>query len=106
MPRSLIVLPDDSARPIVDAIQGAEKSLRVKMFVFSDPDLLKGVIAAHGRGVKVQIMLNPARRDGKEENQRIASSSCARRASRSGTVIHASISLTKNRWWWMTRQHS
>jgi cardiolipin synthase A/B len=69
MPRSLIVLPDDSARPIVDAIQGAEKSLRVKMFVFSDPDLLKGVIAAHGRGVKVQIMLNPARRDGKEENQ-------------------------------------
>jgi cardiolipin synthase A/B len=69
MPRSLIVLPDDFARPIVDAIQGAEKSLRVKMFVFSDPDLLKGVIAAHGRGVKVQIMLNPARRDGKEENQ-------------------------------------
>ena len=51
MPRSLIVLPDDSARPIIDAIQGAEKSLRVKMFVFSDPDLLKGVIAAHGRGV-------------------------------------------------------
>jgi cardiolipin synthase len=69
MPRSLIVLPDDSARPIVDAIQCAQKSLRVKMFVFSDPELLKGVIAAHGRGVKVQIMLNPARRDGKEENQ-------------------------------------
>jgi cardiolipin synthase A/B len=67
--RSLIVLPDDSARPIIDAIAGAEKSLRVKMFVFSDPELLKKVVAAHGRGVKVQIMLNPARRDGKEENQ-------------------------------------
>ncbi len=39
------------------------------MFVFSDPELLKGVIAAHDRGVKVRIMLNPARRDGKEENQ-------------------------------------
>lgn len=69
MSRSLIVLPDDSARPIVDAINAAEKSIRVKMFVFSDPDLLKGIIAAHQRGVKVRIMLNPARRDGKEENQ-------------------------------------
>ena len=39
------------------------------MFVFSDPDLLTGVITAHDRGVKAQIMLNPARRDGKEENQ-------------------------------------
>ncbi len=69
MPRSLIVLPDDSARPIIAAIAGAVKSLRVKMFVFSDPELLKEVIAAHGRGVKVQVMLNPARRDGKAENQ-------------------------------------
>ncbi len=69
MPRSLIVLPDDSARPIVEAINAAKKSIRVKMFVFSDPDLLQGVIAAHRRGVKVRIMLNPARRDGQEENQ-------------------------------------
>jgi cardiolipin synthase A/B len=69
MSRSLIVLPDDSARPIVDAINAAEKSIRVKMFVFSDPELLQGVMAAHRRGVKVRIMLNPARRDGKEENQ-------------------------------------
>jgi cardiolipin synthase A/B len=69
MSRSLIVLPDDSARPILDAINAAEKSIRVKMFVFSDPELLKAIIAAHHRGVKVQVMLNPARRDGKEENQ-------------------------------------
>ena len=69
MSRSLIVLPDDSARPILDAINAAEKSIRVKMFVFSDPELLKAIVAAHDRGVKVQIMLNPARRDGKEENQ-------------------------------------
>ena len=69
MSRSLIVLPDDSARPILDAINSAEKSIRVKMFVFSDPELLKSIVAAHNRSVKVQIMLNPARRDGKEENQ-------------------------------------
>jgi cardiolipin synthase A/B len=69
MSRSLIVLPDDSARPILDAINAAEKSIRVKMFVFSDPELLNAMVAAHKRGVEVQVMLNPARRDGKEENQ-------------------------------------
>ena len=68
MSRSLIVLPDDSAQPILDAIAQATKSIRIKMFVFSDPALLQAVIAAHQRGVDVRVMLNPARRDGKEEN--------------------------------------
>jgi cardiolipin synthase len=68
MPRSVIVLPDDSARPIVEAIHGAKKSIRIKMFVFSDPTLLQAVIAAHQRRVKVRIMLNPARRSGEKEN--------------------------------------
>ena len=48
--RQLIVLPDDSAKPILEAIEGAKKSLRIKMFLFSDPDLLKAVIAAKHRG--------------------------------------------------------
>ena len=69
MSRSLIILPDDSAQPILDAINGATKSLRVKMFVFSDPDVLKAVVAAQKRGVKVQVMLNPARRSGEAENE-------------------------------------
>jgi len=68
MPRFLVVLPDDSAQPMLDAINHAEKSLRVKMFVFSDPRLLHAVIAAHRRGVKVRIMLNPERRSGEKEN--------------------------------------
>ena len=68
MSRSLLVLPDDSAQPILDAIDGAAKSLRIKMFIFSDPSLLKAVIAAQRRGVKVQVMLNPARRSGEIEN--------------------------------------
>jgi len=67
--RSLLVLPDDSARPILDAIAGAAKSLRVKMFVFSDPALLRAVIAARRRGVKVQVILNPARKSGEEDNE-------------------------------------
>jgi cardiolipin synthase A/B len=67
--RSFIVLPDDSATPILDAINQASKSLRVKMFTFSDPSLMQAVIAAHTRGVKVRIMLNPARRSGEEVNE-------------------------------------
>ena len=69
MPRSLIVLPDETAKPILDAIEGAKESLRIKMFVFSDPELLRAVTAAHQRGVKVRLMLNPARRSGEAENE-------------------------------------
>jgi cardiolipin synthase A/B len=68
MSRSLIVLPDDSVQPILDAIHHAKKSLRIKMFVFTDPSLLAAVIDAHRRGVKVRIMLNPKRRNGVSEN--------------------------------------
>jgi len=67
--RSLIVMPDDSSKPILDAINGATKSLRVKMFLFSDPSILKAVIDAQRRGVNVRVMLNPARRDGESENK-------------------------------------
>ncbi len=70
MSRTLIVLPDDSAQPIVDAINKAKKSLRIKMFVFSAPSLLHAVIAAKKRGVDVRVMLNPARRDGESDNKK------------------------------------
>ena len=59
--RSVLILPDDSPEPILAAIGAAVHSLRVKMFVFSDPALLKAVIDAKKRGVAVKVMLNPAR---------------------------------------------
>lgn len=68
MSRSIIVLPEDSAQPILDAIHLAKDSLRIKMFVFSDPSLLAAVLAAHHRGVNVRVMLNPERRSGEKEN--------------------------------------
>jgi cardiolipin synthase len=68
MARSLIVLPDDTAKPILTAIEGASRTLRVKMFVFSDPALREAVIAAKRRGVTVRVMLNPERRDGEHDN--------------------------------------
>ncbi len=67
--RSIIVFPDDTVKSIVDAINGANKSILIKMFLFSDPELLNAVIAAKQRGVKVKVMLNPARRNGEEENE-------------------------------------
>src|SRR5271157_2167748 len=68
MSRYLVALPDDTAQPILDAINHASKTVRIKMFLFSDPELLHAVISAKRRGVKVRIMLNPARRDGEKEN--------------------------------------
>jgi cardiolipin synthase len=68
MSRSLIVLPDDTAQPILEAIGKASKSIRIKMFLFSDPTLIQAVIAAQRRGVEVRVMLNPERRDGEKEN--------------------------------------
>jgi cardiolipin synthase len=69
MSRTLIVLPDDSARPFLEAIEQARSSIRIKMFILSDPHLLDSIIAAHRRGIKVRIMLNPGRRDGQKENE-------------------------------------
>ncbi len=69
--RTLIVLPDESPKPFLDAINAAKKSLQVKMFVFSDPVLLNTVVAAHQRGVKVRVMLNAARRDGEDDNKEV-----------------------------------
>ena len=69
MHRSLIVLPDDTGQPLVDAIAAAKESLRIKIFLFSDPALLAAVLAAQHRGVRVRVMLNPARRSGEAENQ-------------------------------------
>lgn len=67
--RSIIIFPDDTAHEIMSAIDSAQESLRIKMFIFSDPGLINAVIAAKNRGVKVKVMLNPSRNNGEEENQ-------------------------------------
>jgi len=69
MSHHLIVLPDDTGKPIVDAIDGATKSLNIRMFLFTEPTLIDAVIAARKRGVNVRVMLNPARRSGESENE-------------------------------------
>src|SRR4029453_14473422 len=70
MSQSILVLPDDSARPILEAIASASKTITVKMFIFSDPALLRAIVAAKRRGGDVRVMLNPARRSGERENDK------------------------------------
>jgi cardiolipin synthase len=67
--RQLIVLPDDSAKPILEAVERASRSLRIKMFVFSHPALVEAVVDAKRRGISVQVMLNPTRRNGERDNE-------------------------------------
>ncbi len=66
--RSLIVLPDDSATPILDAIAEASWSVRVKMFALGDPKLLRALIGAKRRGVDVRVIYNATRRNGVDDN--------------------------------------
>ena len=64
MSRSIIIMPDEGAKPLLDALASAKRSLRVKMFLFDDPALLAAVIDAQQRGVKVRVhpQPGPARR--------------------------------------------
>jgi phosphatidylserine/phosphatidylglycerophosphate/cardiolipin synthase-like enzyme len=66
---TLIVLPDDTAGPILEAIKAATHALNIRMFLFTEPTLLDAVVAAKRRGVNVRVMLNPARRTGETENE-------------------------------------
>jgi len=67
--RSLVVLPDDSFKPVLRAIGTASKSLRAKMFVLSDPTVVQALVAARRRGVKVQVILNRAPHGSNEKNE-------------------------------------
>ncbi len=66
--RELLVMPDDGLKSVLKAVDDAKRSISVKMFLFSEPILVKAVIGAHKRGVITRVMLNPARRSGESEN--------------------------------------
>jgi phosphatidylserine/phosphatidylglycerophosphate/cardiolipin synthase-like enzyme len=64
----LIIEPDEGTAPVVELIDSAEKSLRVKQFTLTDSAVMSAIIRAHGRGVDVRIMLNPHRSSGDRAN--------------------------------------
>ncbi|MCC8190977.1 MAG: phospholipase D-like domain-containing protein [Planctomycetes bacterium] len=54
--------PNGGARQaILDTIAGARHSLLVAMFSFTDPEYGDALIAAHRRGVKVRVLLDPGK---------------------------------------------
>jgi cardiolipin synthase len=68
--RSILIFPEDSITPIAAAIHAAKESLKIKLFVFSDLQLIAAVITAKKRGARVQVILNARRRSGEADNQR------------------------------------
>jgi cardiolipin synthase A/B len=69
MARTLIVMPDDSIKPVLDAIEAATKSLRIKMFSLSDSRMVEAVVKARKRKVKIRVLLNPSRHSGEIQNR-------------------------------------
>lgn len=69
MSSRLLVFPDDGAATLLAALDGAMRSIQIRMFLFTDPSLLAAVQRARRRGVKVRVMLNPQRRDGSADNE-------------------------------------
>jgi phosphatidylserine/phosphatidylglycerophosphate/cardiolipin synthase-like enzyme len=66
--RTLVVQPDDGVAPVLDLIAHAARSLRLKQFTLSEPQLVQAIIDAHRRGVAVRVMLNPHRSSGDRAN--------------------------------------
>src|SRR5689334_18072093 len=67
--RKLIVMPDDTIGPLLEAIGNARQSLRIKMFSLSEPRVLDALRKAHKRKVNIRVLLNPARRNGEIQNR-------------------------------------
>jgi cardiolipin synthase A/B len=63
-----IVEPEQGSQPVLDLINGAEKTICLKMFTFTADDIAEALIAARARGVVVRVMLNPARSSGSRAN--------------------------------------
>lgn len=67
--RKLIVMPDDTISPLLEAIWNARHSRRIKMFSLSEPRILDELLKAHKRRVNIRVLLNPARHSGEIQNR-------------------------------------
>lgn len=64
----LVVQPDDGVRSVTALIEAAHRSVSIKMFTFTSPEILAALEAATARGVMVRVMLNPQRSSGSRAN--------------------------------------
>jgi phosphatidylserine/phosphatidylglycerophosphate/cardiolipin synthase-like enzyme len=64
--RAFFVTPSDGGlQPVIDAIAGAKKSIRMMMFHLTVPDVENALIAAKARGVDVKIILDAKNLEGR-----------------------------------------
>ncbi len=68
----VLVQPKDGIAPVRALIDAAQHTILVKIFAFTAPSLLEGLVAARQRGVTVRVMLNPARSSGSRANDEAA----------------------------------
>lgn len=54
----LIVEPSDSGDAIVNAINSAQSSVHVEVYLLTDNDVINGLIARHQAGLDVKVLLN------------------------------------------------
>ncbi len=64
----LLTMPDDGAAAVKQLIDGAQTSLRIKMFEFDSEELIGAVLDAQRRFVDVTVLLNPMRSSGLRPN--------------------------------------
>lgn len=69
---SLIVQPGDSFFPIVDAIDGATKNIKMTIFRMNDPIVREAMTYAVSRGVEVQALVAPAAKGWTKRNKKLA----------------------------------
>lgn len=64
----VLVQPRDGVAPVAALIDAAQSTVVVKMFTLTSPVLLDALAGAQARGVRVRVMLNPARSSGSRAN--------------------------------------
>lgn len=64
----LLTMPDDGAAAVKALIDGARKTLRIKMFEFDSEVLIQALLDAQRRFVDVAVLLNPVRSSGARPN--------------------------------------
>jgi cardiolipin synthase A/B len=63
MTDQLLVLPDDSMIPLLDALAAARQTIDIYVFTLSNPDILAALREAVARGVRVRAVVEPAPSD-------------------------------------------
>jgi phosphatidylserine/phosphatidylglycerophosphate/cardiolipin synthase-like enzyme len=71
--RAFFMTPSDGGlQPVIDAIAGAKKSIRMMMFHLTVPDVENALIAAKSRGVDVKIILDAKNLEGRGSGATVA----------------------------------